>query len=158
MGTSEKVKAHREKLGLAPEAGTSNAGIIKASLSALYARDPDSVRKLLLQDEWLELGLTCLWNNLQRDDRSALRLYFEAIKMVGAEREVNTVIALVGDLGIKNLDELRVAVGAAKQVEGVGIEEAERRSLEFIQNQRRLRGEPLLIDPLLVPEAKAEVV
>lgn len=153
---SEEKMLEGRRNGYIPSGGkTTGQNVIRLGMDELTSRDPDSIRQMLTRDEWLTPVMKAFWEKLNEGDRWALRTYFEAIKLVGGDREVNTVIALVGDLGIKSLADLREAVSASNMVKGVTIEEAERRSLEFLQNQRRLRGEPLLIDPLQrAPEAE----
>lgn len=116
-----------------------SAALIETTIQQLVQRDAESLRTMLWSDEWLRAGLTAFKRRLDDGERDAVRMYFEALKLVG-DRNDKTLVLLLGSLGLSDMDEVRRLVTVAKGAEDVTPEQADQQWLAF--GRRRMKADP----------------
>ena len=85
----------------------------EAATSNKAQRSPEGIRELFLSEPWLELALAAMKKRLEDGERDALRIYMEAIKVVGATPTVNLLIGVWGGLGVRDEAEAKALIRLA---------------------------------------------
>lgn len=105
---------------------------IEHVVKTMVVRNADGIRDLFLSDEWMIAALKALRKRLDDAERDAVRIYFEAIKVVGAQPQIAVMIGLWQNLGVQSEEEAKTLIRLARQAESQDPDVLALRAAEFI--------------------------
>ena len=107
----------------------------------MVVRNAEGVRDLFLSDEWMVAALKALKKRLDDAERDAVRIYFEAIKVVGAQPLLSISIELWNKLGVQSEDEARNLIRLARSADDEDPDVLALKAADYIGSQLRLKPE-----------------
>ena len=130
---------------------------IERAINTMHARSPEALRELLLSDTWLKAFLTAFKKRLDDHQRDAVRLYAQAIELVGG-REDRTLVILLSTLGVQDIEQARQMIERVKSLEAVDEHATYRMCERFVREYRQRNQLPMLIEDRGAIGSSAEVV
>lgn len=91
--------------------GKGARGLMATATKGLAALAPDLIRERLCEPEFTEHFLASLEAGVRQCDRTCMRLYAEALKLVG--QQINLAVAITAEIGVS----VPVARGAVESME-----------------------------------------
>lgn len=123
-----------------------NALVYASALAEMERRDAESLRKLLLSDDWLDCALRAFRKRLEDGERDAVRLYMQEVARLRNEKRV--VVVFLERLGVTSLDEAERLIKLAREADEMDPDMEYQAALKLVQRYREVRG----LAPLAVPE------
>lgn len=117
---------------------------IADGVCVMATSDPETLRARICTEDWETAWLSAFKVRLIHGERDAVRLYAEARKLVGSEKDVHVLI--LQQLGAPSAEYAREAIQQRKESERVDVDHAKARAVELL---RMLIGHD--------PEARSEV-
>ena len=109
--------------------------VIAKTIAELERRDPDTLRQMLLSDDWLVVALEGFHARLRAHKRDAIRQYFEAIKLIGKQDQLSVSIVLSQHLGTKDQAESDRLLSAARRARESTPDDAFRIAKELVRQR-----------------------